>query len=839
MLRKKEAIIFDLDGTLVDSMWMWKSIDVEYLGRYGIEVPENLQKEIEGLSFSETAVYFKEHFSIEESLEEIQATWLEMADYKYRYEVPLKTGVQEFLAYAKKTGKKMAIASSNSKALVEATLTAHHVIEYFDVIVTCDEVEHSKPAPDVYLRAAEVLGVHPSKCVVFEDIIHGIMAGKAAGMTTYAVHDAYTEKMEQEKREAADGYIYDYSELVPKYDFVYVLGDVYVDHPSFGAAIIRAVLNRNGYTVGVISQPDWTDVNSIMVYGEPRLGFLVSAGNMDSMVNHYTVAKKKRSTDAYSPNGEAGHRPDRAVIVYSNLIRRVYKHTPIILGGIEASLRRMAHYDYWSNSVKRSILLDSGADLISFGMGEHSILEIAQALDSGIAVSDITFVAGTVYRSKSYDHVVDPVLLPSFEEITSSKKKYAESFMIQYKNQDAFSGKALVEPYDRQGYIIANPPAKPLTEVEMDDIYDYPYTRKLPEIPAVNEIRFSLNINRGCFGGCNFCALAYHQGRIVQNRSKASILKEATAYTKDPAFKGYIHDVGGPTADFMHPACKKQMTKGVCTNRQCLVPEPCKNLDSSHKEYVSLLRDLRKIPGVKKVFIRSGIRFDYVLQDSDDTFIKELVQHHVSGQLRVAPEHVSDSVLGYMGKPNHKVYTNFLKKFDRLNEQYHLKQYAVPYFMSSHPGCTLKDAVALAEYIRDIGFMPEQVQDFYPTPGTISTCMYYTEMDPRTGKSIYVPKNPHEKAMQRALIQYRNPNNYELILEALKKTDRMDLVGFGPKCLIRPRKSGENSSAKNKSAKSGSVVSKQGNKKESFSNQKSAAGTKKKKSIRNVHKKKR
>lgn len=817
MLRNKEAIIFDLDGTLVDSMWMWKSIDIEYLGRYGIELPQMLQREIEGFSFYETAVYFKTRFQIQESIEEIHAAWLDMADYKYRHEVPLKKGAAEFLEYAKKSGLKMAIASSNSLTLIEAVLEALHVREYFDVICTCDDVKSSKPAPDVYLKAAQLLGVSPRKCVVFEDIVKGIQAGKTAGMLTYAVHDAYSHDTEEEKRVLSDGYVYDYRDLIPKYDFVYVLGDVYVDHPSFGAAIIKSVLNRNGYRVAVISQPDWNDVQSIQIYGEPRLGFLVSAGNMDSMVNHYTVAKKRRSTDAYSPKGEAGHRPDRAVIVYSNLIRRVYKDVPIIIGGIEASLRRMAHYDYWSNRVKRSILLDSGASLISYGMGERSILEIAQALDSGLDVSDITFVAGTVYRARSYEHVEDPVLLPSYEEICESKKTYAKSFMLQYTNQDAFSGKPLVEPYERQGYVIANPPAKPLTQMEMDDIYDYPYTRELPDIPAVHEIRFSLSINRGCFGGCNFCALAYHQGRIVQTRSKESILKEAISYTKDPQFKGYIHDVGGPTADFMHPACDKQMKKGVCTNRQCLVPKPCRNLDASHKDYISLLRDLRKIPGVKKVFIRSGIRFDYTLYDENDTFFKELVQHHVSGQLRVAPEHVSDSVLHYMGKPEHEVYTRFVQKFDKLNKANGLKQYVVPYFMSSHPGCTLKDAVSLAEYIRDIGFMPEQVQDFYPTPGTISTCMYYTELDPFTGNSMYVPKNPHEKAMQRALIQYQNPNHYDLVLEALKKTDRMDLVGFGPKCLIRPRRDGQ--------------------KRKNDPKQKEYRKTKK--SIRNIHKKKR
>lgn len=848
MLKGKEAIIFDLDGTLIDSMWMWEQIDIEYLGRYNISLPSTLQRDIEGFSFSETAVYFKETFEIPESIEEIQQIWLEMADYKYCHEVPLKDGVPEFLVYAKKLGLKMAIASSNSLSLIEHVLEAYDLRKYFDVICTCDDVVNSKPAPDVYLKAAALLGVKPEKCLVFEDIVKGILSGKAAGMTTIAVDDVYSADTEKEKRRISDGFIHSYKELIHEYDFVYLLGDVYVDHPSFGAAIICAVLRRAGYSVAVISQPDWKNPESIMKYGEPGLGFLVSAGNMDSMVNHYTVAKKRRSTDAYSPEGKAGCRPDRAVIVYSNLIRQVYKNTPIILGGIEASLRRMAHYDYWSNSVKRSVLLDSGADLISYGMGEHSIVEIADALNSGLDVKDITFIAGTVYRSKTIEHVVDGVMLPSYEEICESKKAYADSFLLQYKNQDAFSGHVLIEPYGRQGYVVANPPAKPLTETEMDDVYDYPYTREFPDIPAVNEIRFSLSINRGCFGGCNFCALTYHQGRIVQTRSHESILKEARSYTKDPGFKGYIHDVGGPTADFMHPACKKQMTKGVCTNRQCLVPSPCKNMDTSHKEYVKLLRDLRKIPGVKKVFIRSGIRFDYVLADKDETFIQELVQHHISGQLRVAPEHVSNKVLYHMGKPEHKVYTDFLKKFERLNEKYKMKQYAVPYFMSSHPGCTLRDAVELAEYIRDIGFMPEQVQDFYPTPGTVSTCMYYTEIDPFTGKSVYVPKNPHEKAMQRALIQYRNPNNYDLVLEALKKAERMDLVGFGEKCLIRPHKGivGNGSAKQDASGKSGNHTYKGKNTgKGGFGNKVGAAGNgktgeskKKKKAIRNVHKKK-
>lgn len=813
MLKGKEAIIFDLDGTLVDSMWMWKQIDIEYLGRYGIDLPPDLQRQIEGYSFDETAHYFKDEFHIEDSIEEIQAVWLEMASDKYKYEVALKDGVREFLDYAKRQGLKLAIASSNSLSLIEDVLRAHHILDYFDCICTCNDVKKGKPAPDVYLHAAAKIGVDPEKCLVFEDIVKGILAGKSAGMETVAVEDAYSMDSEKEKRELADRYIYSYKELIQEYDFVYLLGDVYVDHSSFGAAIIRRVLERAGYSVAVIEQPDWKNPDSVKRYGEPRLAFLVSAGNMDSMVNHYTVAKKHRSTDAYSIGGKTGCRPDRAVTVYSNLIRQVYKNTPIILGGIEASLRRMAHYDYWSDSVKRSVLLDSGADLISYGMGEKSMVEIADALHSGLKISDITYIQGTVYRAKHYDHVPDAVVLPSYEEICADKRAYAESFRIQYENTDAFNGKALVEPYGRQGYVIANPPAKPLTQMEMDDIYDYPYEKNFPDIPAVSEIRFSITSNRGCFGGCNFCALTYHQGRIVQTRSHESIIKEAKSYTDDKEFKGYIHDVGGPTADFRHPSCKKQMEKGVCTNRQCLVPSPCKNMDTSHTDYVLLLRKLREIPGIKKVFIRSGIRFDYVLADKEDTFLKELVRHHVSGQLRVAPEHVSDRVLRAMGKPEHKVYQDFLKRFDALNKQYEMKQYAVPYFMSSHPGCTLKDAVSLAEYVRDMGFTPEQVQDFYPTPGTVSTCMYYTGLNPFTMEPIYVPKDPHEKAMQRALIQYKNPKNRELVLEALTKTGRTDLIGFGSKCLIR--KNSQN-----------------------YSDVAPKIRSKKRKTIRNIHKKK-
>ena len=560
----------------------------------------------------------------------------------------------------------------------------------------------------------------------------------------------------------------------------------------------------------MIPQPDWRKKESIQVFGEPRLGFLVTAGNMDSMVNHYTVSKKHRSTDAYSPGGKMGLRPDRASVVYSNLIRQSYKHTPIILGGIEASLRRMAHYDYWENKVKHSILIDSGADLISYGMGEHSILEIAEALQSGIPVQEITYVAGTVFKSHDINRVYEPVILPAFEQVQSDKKAYADSFAIQYRNTDPFTAKPLVESYGNRGYVIQNPPAKPLTQMEMDDVYDLPYTgqyhpmyKKDGGIPALKEIKFSLTSNRGCFGSCNFCALTFHQGRILQTRSHESILREAEKMTEDPDFKGYIHDVGGPTADFRHPSCKKQLTKGVCRERQCLFPSPCKNLTVDHKDYLQLLRKVRNLPKVKKVFIRSGIRFDYMVADPDKTFLNELVKYHVSGQLRVAPEHVSDEVLKYMGKPKHAIYESFLKEYETANARTGKQQYAVPYFMSSHPGCTMKEAVKLAEYVRDLGFTPEQVQDFYPTPSTLSTCMYYTGIHPLTGEKVYVPKNPHEKAIQRALMQYKNPENRELILEGLKMTGRMDLVGFGPKCLIHPRElRRKNSKGKNPESRS-------------------------------------
>lgn len=578
-------------------------------------------------------------------------------------------------------------------------------------------------------------------------------------------------------------------------DFTYVIGDAYVDHSSFGPAIISRVLESRGFKVGIIAQPDWKDEESINVFGRPRLGFLVSGGNMDPMVNHYTVSKKRRKTDAYTPGGVIGKRPDHATVVYCNLIKKLYKDSPIIIGGIEASLRRLAHYDYWSDSLKRSILLDSQADIISYGMGEHSIVEIAEALDSGLDVKDVTFIDGMVYKTKEIENVYDYEMLPSYEELKEDKLNYARSFNIQYMNTDPFTGKRLVEPYDKGIYVVQNPAAKPLTQIEMDDVYALPYMNtyhpvyeKDGGVPAISEIKFSITSNRGCFGSCSFCALTFHQGRILQTRSHESIIEEAKAMTEEPDFKGYIHDVGGPTANFRQPACSKQMEHGACKNKQCLFPEPCKNMKIDHKDYITLLRELRKIPKVKKVFVRSGIRFDYAIADKDHTFIRELCKYHVSGQLRVAPEHVSDNVLKLMGKPGNDVYEKFVKECEHINEELGLKQYLVPYLMSSHPGSTLKDAIKLAEYVRDIGYMPEQVQDFYPTPSTISTCMYYTGVDPRTMEPVYVARNPHEKAMQRALIQYKEPSNYELVKEALIKEKRHDLIGFGGKCLIPPRK---------------------------------------------------
>ena len=581
-------------------------------------------------------------------------------------------------------------------------------------------------------------------------------------------------------------------------DFVYIIGDAYVDHPTFGHAIISRVLESRGYRVGIIPQPDWKDPESIRVLGTPRLGFLVMGGNMDPMVNHYTVSKRRRSYDYFSPGGKMGLRPDYATVVYCNLIRRSYRDVPILIGGIEASLRRLAHYDYWSDRLKRSILLDSQADLLMYGMGERSIVEIADALDSGLSVRDLTFIRGTVYKARSLADVYDYTLLPSYGEMTADRRKYAESFAVQYRNTDPFSGGTLAEPYDDHTFVVQNPPQEPLTTQEMDDVYDLPYMRtyhpmyeKDGGIDAIKEVKFSLQSCRGCFGGCSFCALTFHQGRIIQARSHESLLKEAELLTRDPDFKGYIHDVGGPTANFRRPACDKQLTHGACRDKQCLFPAPCKNLIADHSDYLSLLRKLRALPGVKKVFIRSGIRFDYLLADRDDSFFRELVKHHVSGQLKVAPEHISDRVLRLMGKPDNDVYERFLDKYFRLCRQEGKEQYVVPYLMSSHPGSTLKEAIELAEYLHRHHLNPEQVSDFYPTPSTISTVMYYTGLDPRTMQPVYVATNPHEKAMQRALIQYRNPKNYDLVHEALVKAGRTDLIGYDKNCLIRPRRTGQ------------------------------------------------
>ena len=627
-------------------------------------------------------------------------------------------------------------------------------------------------------------------------------------------------------------------------DFVYVSGDAYVDHPSFGPAIISRLLEARGYKVGIIAQPDWKNPESIQILGKPRLGFLVSAGNMDSMVNHYSVSKKRRQQDSYTPGGVMGKRPDYATVVYCNLIRSVYKDAAIIVGGIEASLRRLAHYDYWSNKLKRSILLDSQADLISYGMGEHSIVEIADALNSGIDIKDITFIDGTVFKTRNLDIVYDYKMLPDYQELKDDKRVYAKSFFVQYSNTDPVLGKRLVEPYYGKEFVVQNPPAKPLTQEEMDEVYALPYMRNYHPcyeaeggIPAIREIKFSLISNRGCFGACSFCALTFHQGRIIQARSHESLVEEAKLLTEEPDFKGYIHDVGGPTANFRFPACEKQLTKGACPNRQCLFPEPCKN-----------------IRAVKKVFIRSGIRFDYVLADKNRAFLRELCEYHVSGQLKVAPEHVADAVLKRMGKPKNSVYMQFVKEYKEMNKKIGKEQYLVPYLMSSHPGSTLKEAVELAEYLRDLGYMPEQVQDFYPTPSTLSTCMYYTGLDPRTMEEVYTPHNPHEKAMQRALIQYRNPKNYELVKEALIKAGRTDLIGFDKKCLIRPRETHwggngvfvGNGARGGKKAAGGTGKKMAGNGKDAFRSAGKPAGAgrtetpkpAKKKTIRNVHKKK-
>lgn len=584
-------------------------------------------------------------------------------------------------------------------------------------------------------------------------------------------------------------------------DFVLVTGDAYVDHPSFGTAIISRVLELHGYKIGIIAQPSWKDTSDFKKLGRPKYGFLVNSGNIDPMVNHYSVAKKRRKDDAYSPGGKGGLRPDRATIVYCQRIREAYKKMPIVIGGIEASLRRLGHYDYWDNKMRRSILLDSRADLLIYGMGEKPIIEVAEAIVSGIPVEEITFIKGTAYATDDRERAYEPIFLPSFDEIVESKKKYAESFNIQYENLDSIQASPLVESYGNT-YVVQNTPQDPMTQAELDRVYSLPYMRdyhpiyeKDGGIPAIKEVKFSLISNRGCFGNCSFCALAFHQGRVLQSRSHESIYREAEQIVWEPDFKGYIHDVGGPTANFRDRACEKQVEHGVCKTKQCLFPKPCSNLKIDHSDYLSLLRKLRAIPNVKKVFVRSGIRYDYLIHDKDDRFFKELCEHHISGQLKVAPEHISSNVLEKMGKPNRDIYERFVKKYNEMNKAVGKDQFLVPYLMSSHPGSRLKDAVELAEYLRDLGYMPEQVQDFYPTPSTLSTCMYYTGLDPRTMKEVYVPISPHEKAMQRALIQYRKPQNYDLVLEALRKTGRMDLLGFDKKCLIRPRKNKNNTNS--------------------------------------------
>ena len=595
---------------------------------------------------------------------------------------------------------------------------------------------------------------------------------------------------------------------IEQLDFVYVCGDAYVDHPSFGHAIISRILEKNGFTVGIIAQPDWQSADDFKKLGKPKYGFLVSSGNIDSMVNHYTAAKKTRSNDLYSPGGQSGKRPDRAVIVYCNRIREAFGDVPIIIGGIEASLRRFAHYDYWDNKVRRSVIFDARADILTYGMGEKIIVEVANALKNGIPLNE-TLIDGCCYIRKDISDIGDYIEVPSMEQVKQDKKQYCIATKIQYENQDPVIGKTLVQKHGDR-YLVATKPMMPLNSEELDEVYSLPYMRtyhpiyeKDGGVPAIEEIKFSISYNRGCFGNCNFCALAFHQGRIVTTRSEQSVITEAENMTKDKDFKGYIHDVGGPTANFSSPACKGQLERGTCKNKQCLFPAPCKNLEISHKKYLGLLRKLRNLPGVKKVFIRSGIRYDYLINDKDDTFFYDLCKHHVSGQLRVAPEHVSDNVLKYMGKPSKKVYDKFSEKFYEINRKLNKKQYIVPYLMSSHPGSTLDDAIELALYLKQNHLHPEQVQDFYPTPFTLSTCMFYTEMHPLTMEKVYVPKDMNEKQMQRALLQFDKPENKKMVIKALEIAGRQYLIGFSPKCLVTPLTNTSNTRRKQNGQNSG------------------------------------
>ena len=577
-------------------------------------------------------------------------------------------------------------------------------------------------------------------------------------------------------------------------DFVLVTGDAYVDHPSFGTALVGRLLEHEGFRVGIIAQPDFTRCESMKTFGRPKYAFLVASGNIDSMVNHYTAAKKPRSSDAYSPGGQKGLRPDRAVDVYCRLVKEAYPDVPVMIGGVEASLRRFAHYDYWDEAVRPSILETSGADLLMYGMSENQLKELSHGFEKGWPLHKMKNIQGTCYWSDTLPKKGDYVVLPGYEAVKKDKKKFAEAFAIQNKEQNPFLGKILVQPHGDR-YLIQLPPAKPLSQPEMDEIYRLPFQRtyhpryeKSGGIPALLEVEFSITDHRGCFGGCTFCAINFHQGRIIQNRSKESIVEEAKLMTSLPNFKGYIHDVGGPTGNFRNMSCKKQLKAGACKERQCLFPDICPNLEVDHKDYVDILRTVRKLDKVKKVFIRSGVRFDYIMADPDPTFFDEMCEYHISGLLKVAPEHVAPNALYYMGKPQRHVYEKFVKRYFAYNKRVGKEQYLVPYLMSSHPGCTLEDAVVLAEYVRDIGYNPEQVQDFIPTPGSMATAMYYSGYDPRTMQPVYVPRDPHEKAMQRALLQYRNPKNYDLVYEALVKANRQDLIGHGPKCLIRPTK---------------------------------------------------
>ena len=587
-------------------------------------------------------------------------------------------------------------------------------------------------------------------------------------------------------------------------DFIYVLGDAYVDHPSFGCAIITRTLQAFGYSCAILAQPDWHKDEEFLQFGTPRLGFLVSAGNIDSMVNHYSVNKRRRDQDAYSDDGIMGKRPDRPTIVYTQILKRLFPDVPVLIGGIEASLRRLAHYDYWDDKVRRSILIDSQADLLMFGMGENTIVEVADALNSGLAVQDICYIRGTVWKSKTLDMIVDDyILLPSYEQVRTDKRAYAKSFMIQYENQDAINSKMLIEAYEGW-YVICNQPPLPLTQEQMDFTYSLPYERtfhpKYHYVPAIEEVQFSITSNRGCFGACAFCAITSHQGRVISTRSVESVVAEAKTITQMKNFKGYIHDVGGPSANFSRPACDKQQTHGACAKRQCLWPTPCPNLKVDHSHYVDMLDQVRALPNVKKVFIRSGIRYDYLMYDKDETFFDRLVQHHISGQLKVAPEHVSAPVLYKMGKPRKELYLRFVDRYYEKNKQFGKKQFLVPYLMSSHPGCDLNSAIELACYLKKIHHTPKQVQDFYPTPGTLATCMYYTGLDPRNMKPVYVAKTYEEKLEQRALMQFSYPKNYEIVYRALKKAHREDLIGNGPKCLIPKNKPKQNASFKQERA---------------------------------------